>query len=209
MSADTDALPVNAELEFTRVSVVIPARNEEAAIGGVVTSVIGQCPPGMDIEVIVVDDGSTDATRRVTESAGARVVQLETHEGGSPASARNHGARASSGDPIIFLDADCTPHEGWLRGLLASHRRHNAQAVGGSLALPPGLSYMARCDYYSGWYHAHPEIPAGYVTQHPPCSLSVRRPPRQQLPDAKRRQRTTRRSERRRDCFRLWGPLSS
>jgi hypothetical protein len=49
--------------------------------------------------------------------------------------------------------------------------------VGGSLAMPEGLSVTARCDYYCGWYLVHPESPAGTVPHHPPPNLSVRRDP--------------------------------
>ena len=47
--------------------------------------------------------------------------------------------------------------------------------MGGSLDLPPGLSAMARCDYYCGWYHVHSRRPGGEVPNHPPGNLSVRR----------------------------------
>lgn len=47
--------------------------------------------------------------------------------------------------------------------------------VGGSLALPPGLSASARLDYYCGWYHVHPKRPPGIVPNHPPGNISVDR----------------------------------
>lgn len=158
---------------FPLISVVIPARNEEASIGGVVRSVIGQCPSGSRVEVIVVDDGSTDHTVREAQRAGARVIGQNGSEG-NPAAARNRGASVATGDPLIFLDADCIPGEGWLRAILAAHEG-GATVVGGSLALPPGLSATARCDYYCGWYLVHPRRPAGPVPHHPPPNISVRR----------------------------------
>ena len=63
---------------------------------------------------------------------------------------------------------------GWLARLLAGHEA-GAAVVGGSLDLPRGLSPMARCDYYCGWYHVHSRRPAGEVPNHPPGNLSVRR----------------------------------
>jgi hypothetical protein len=47
--------------------------------------------------------------------------------------------------------------------------------VGGSLDVPPGLPATARCDHYCGSYHVHPGRPAGYVPNHSPANLSVRR----------------------------------
>jgi glycosyltransferase involved in cell wall biosynthesis len=160
---------------FPIISVIIPCRNEEAAIGGVIDRVKAQTPSGSELEVIVVDDASTDRTIAVAEAAGARVLALPARPGGgNPAAARNRGAAISRGDPIIFLDSDCTPHEGWLQALLAEHAK-GYEVVGGSLGLPDGLSFSARCDYYCGWYHVHPRRRAASVLHHPPCNLSVRR----------------------------------
>lgn len=155
-----------------RISVVIPAHDEATGIGALVHAVRAQAPPGIEIEVLVVDDASTDGTSEAARAAGARVLRLE--EGGNPAAARNRGAAASTGDPIIFLDADCTPDAGWLAAFLAAHDR-GATIVGGSLDLPAGLPATARCDYYCGWYLIHSKRPAGPVPHHPPPNLSVRR----------------------------------
>lgn len=158
-----------------RVSIVIPARNEAGALAAVLEAVRRQAVAGCELEVVVVDDGSTDGTAEVGRSAGARVLQgVGPDAPGNPAAARNLGAAAATGDPIVFLDADCEPAPGWLAALLAAHGR-GAAIVGGSLELPPGLSMSARCDYYAGWYHVHPRRRAGEVPNHPPGNLSVRR----------------------------------
>lgn len=160
---------------FKRVSVVIPARNEQSLIADVVGAVRKQQVRGQSLEVIVVDDGSTDATVLNARSAGARVIHAsEPGTAGNPAAARNLGAKNSTGDPIIFLDADCIVAEGWLDALLSSHME-GATVVGGALALPPGLEPMARCDYYCSWYLVHPRARGGFVPHHPPPNLSVRR----------------------------------
>ncbi|MBA2670877.1 MAG: glycosyltransferase [Gemmatimonadetes bacterium] len=160
----------------TCVSVVVPARNESAGIGRLVTMVLDQREPGLEVEVIVVDDNSTDDTAGAARASGATVIRLGPELAGNPAAARNRGARASRGDPIIFLDADCTPAPGWLRGFLKAHASGET-IVGGALDLPPGLSASARCDYYCGWYLVHSKRPAGHVPHHPPPNLSVRREP--------------------------------
>jgi len=160
--------------------VVIPARNEQLLIGRVVRAVRAQRSgdpanePGREIEVILVDDGSTDRTPAIAREAGARVIELGAGEGGNPAAARNRGAAASSGDPIVFLDADCVPAPGWLAAILDAHAR-GATVVGGALDMPDGLSATARCDYYCGWYVIHSRMSAGPVPHHPPPNLSVRR----------------------------------
>jgi len=164
----SDPIPV----ESRRVSVVIPARNEVPSIWETVRTVRAQARPGVELEILVVDDGSDDGTPEVARAAGARVILMSP--GGNPAAARNRGAAESTGDPIIFLDADCTPAPGWLAALLAAHDRGEG-IVGGSLDLPPGLPASARCDYYCGWYLVHSGRPAGTVAHIPPPNLSVRR----------------------------------
>ena len=157
------------------VSIIVPARNESKTVAHLIHTIRQQCPPGWSAEVVLVDDGSTDDTAAVARAAGARVVELGARPGGgNPAAARNHGALAAAGDPLVFLDADCLPVEGWLPRLLAGHEA-GAAVVGGALDLPPGLPPMARCDYYCGWYHVHSRRPAGEVPNHPPGNLSVRR----------------------------------
>ncbi len=158
-----------------RVSVVIPARNEEANLGRTLSALFAQAPPGVELEVLVVDDGSTDETVAIACGAGARVILLGPRSlGGSPGAARNRGARAATGDPIVFLDADCEPASGWLNALLAAHIA-GERVVGGSLDVPAGMPATARCDHYCGSYHVHPDLPAGTVPNHTPANLSVRR----------------------------------
>lgn len=171
--------PPDATLPFTRVSVVIPARNEALRIGQTVGAVFDQAPEGVEVEVVVADDGSTDDTAAVASGAGARVVPVRAptvgnSEPGSPGAARNRGAAAATGDPIIFLDADCVPGPGWLAALLAAHAAGET-VVGGALEAPAGLPLTGRCDHYCGSYHVHPHRPAGYVPNHPPANLGVRR----------------------------------
>jgi glycosyltransferase involved in cell wall biosynthesis len=157
------------------ISIVIPAHNEARSIAAVINAVQACRPAGLALEIIVVDDGSTDDTVGVARAAGVRILELgPASDGGNPARARNRGAAIAQGDPIVFLDADCMPAAGWLARLLAAHEA-GRQVVGGSLDLPPHLPVSARCDYYCGWYHVHSARRAGVVPNHPPGNLSVRR----------------------------------
>jgi glucosyl-3-phosphoglycerate synthase len=95
------------------VSVCIPARNEAATVGAIVRSVnahfVAQAG-GVDLvdEVVVVDDGSTDATAEIASTAGARVVQV-SGAGGGKGEAMQLAIQSSSGDLIVFLDGDVDP----------------------------------------------------------------------------------------------------
>jgi glycosyltransferase involved in cell wall biosynthesis len=87
-----------------KVSVVIPTLNEEKNIGALVQSITAQTYSG--VEVIVIDDGSTDATRTIARLHGARVLENKPGRRG-PAFGRNRGAKAARGELVCFLDADC------------------------------------------------------------------------------------------------------
>lgn len=93
-----------------RFSVVIPAYNEEALIGDCLASLARQDFPGT-VEVIVVDNGSTDRTSEIAGARGARVVREETR-GVCPA--RHHGTLLASGEIVVSTDADTTFGPGWL-----------------------------------------------------------------------------------------------
>ncbi len=85
------------------VSIVIDNYNYEPFIGNAIESALRQTHPR--VEVVVVDDGSTDGSRRVIDRYRDRVVAVEQANGGQGA-AVNAGFAASTGDLVIFLDAD-------------------------------------------------------------------------------------------------------
>jgi glycosyltransferase involved in cell wall biosynthesis len=101
--------PVHIEdPELPLVSVVIPSYNSAATLAETLDSVLGQTYPRL--EVIVVDDGSTDATPDVLARYAPRVRGIRQRNGGL-AAARNTGCAAAGGEFIALLDADdlCTP----------------------------------------------------------------------------------------------------
>jgi len=115
------------------VSVVIPAYNREAIIGRAVLSALNQ-RPHRAAEVIVVDDGSTDATAEVAERLGARVIRQENKgEGG----ARNAGVAAATSTWIAFLDSD----DEWLPqhlSVLSPHLEDNVLVCSAARCVPSG-----------------------------------------------------------------------
>ena len=86
-----------------RLSVVVPAHDAEASVEAAIRSALGQTRP--PDEIVVVDDGSTDATATVVRRIGGPVRLVSKPQGG-PSSARNAGVAESFGDWIAFLDAD-------------------------------------------------------------------------------------------------------
>jgi len=102
-----------------RVSVVVPAYNEAELLPGCLASLQAQDYAG-EVEVIVADNASTDATARLADELGAVVVH-EPHPG--VCWARQRGTLAARGDIIVSTDADTTFHPGWLTAIVAAFER--------------------------------------------------------------------------------------
>ena len=97
-----------------------------------------------DFELIVVDDGSSDASGAAAQAAGALVLETTGREG--PAAARNLGALQARGEWLLFIDADCVPHADTLARMAAAISAGPwAEAVFGSYdAAPPAAGFVAR-----------------------------------------------------------------
>lgn len=85
------------------VTIVIPAHNEEGAIGTVLSALRGITHPALR-EVIVVDDGSSDRTREIAEASGVRVIRQPNNRGYG--AALKVGIRAASSEYVLTMDAD-------------------------------------------------------------------------------------------------------
>ncbi len=128
----------------TRISVVIPARNEAAVIGACVASVLGGDYPRELLQLIVVDDFSEDGTAELAAAAGAEVIRMDALPAdpeGSTAfkkKALAAGIAASSAELIVTTDADCLAPKGWLRAIAAAYEAAPAAAVIGPVAFLEG-----------------------------------------------------------------------
>lgn len=85
----------------SRLSVVLPARNEAAALRTLLPALRALLPAA---EIVVVDDGSTDDTAEVAQAAGARLIRHPYPKGNG--AAIKSGARAAAGEILVFMDAD-------------------------------------------------------------------------------------------------------
>ena len=118
------------------VSIIIPAFNAAHVISDAVGS--AQAQSEECIEIIVVDDASTDGTAAVVEGLAARdarVRLLRMGCNGGPGAARNAGLDAAGGDWVALLDADDRYHPHRLRALLDAGAAHGAQMVADNLSL--------------------------------------------------------------------------
>jgi glycosyltransferase involved in cell wall biosynthesis len=111
--------------EGPAVSVIVPARNEEACLGACLDSLLAQT--GVDFEIIVVDDQSSDGTREIAASrAGVRVIEAgPLAEGCSgKCNAAQSGADVARGAWLLFTDADTVHLSGSLQRSLREAREH-------------------------------------------------------------------------------------
>ncbi len=86
------------------VSVIVPAYNEAVGIARAVRSLAGSDYP--DVEVVVVDDGSTDGTAEIVEALGEPLAVVVRQENRGKAAALNHGIARSSGEVVVMVDGD-------------------------------------------------------------------------------------------------------
>lgn len=137
------------------ISVIIPAYQAAATINATLTSALGQSRPAE--QLIVVDDGSTDATGDIAAAAGATVIRRSN---GGVAAAMNTGLAAACGDFVAFLDADDLWHTDCL--LLQARRLLDRPQTSGVVArfsefpcesLPPAVAarFLPRTDLLA-WF---------------------------------------------------------
>lgn len=104
------------------VSVVVPAYNAQRTIGATIASIVAQTV--RDLEIVVVDDGSTDDTAAIVEADGIQNLRLVTQANAGHAAARNTGIAAARGQYVAFLDADDLWLPDKLERQLAELRKH-------------------------------------------------------------------------------------
>ena len=127
----------------TKVSVIIPARNEETNIGNCLQAILAQQFPQDLLEIIVVNDHSTDETLNVVEkfhSSIIKVIDLEKELANAPIlnsykkKAIELAIATSTGDLIVTTDADCIMSKFWLQSLVQCFEKNNAVFIAAPVA---------------------------------------------------------------------------
>ncbi|NQU62937.1 MAG: mycofactocin biosynthesis glycosyltransferase MftF [SAR324 cluster bacterium] len=115
--------------EFPLVSVIIPVRNRPGEIRECLNSLAAVNYPPDKLEVIVIDDASTDQTRAVISEFPVRLVSLKQRRQASYC--RNAGVKEAKGELLAFIDSDCLAAPNWLRELVPAFADQSVGGVGG------------------------------------------------------------------------------
>jgi len=114
------------------VSVVLPVLNEERYLAATLECLLRSDYPRDRIEVIVVDNGSTDGSFKIAQQLADRAVTLTDVNVGA---VRNFGVEISQGEILVFLDSDCLVKEDWISKGVQKLTAGSAQVFGGNLYL--------------------------------------------------------------------------
>ncbi|MCC5908060.1 MAG: glycosyltransferase [Balneolaceae bacterium] len=105
----------NAGEELPTVSIIIPFFNNTEEVDAIVDQITGQNYPGEQIEIICIDNGSSLPVELKKSTLSKINLIEEKNHPNSPYSARNRGIEASTGEIIVFIDANSWPDKNWLR----------------------------------------------------------------------------------------------
>ncbi len=163
-------VPVPCPPDSPRVSVVVCVYNGERTIR--------DCCEGLreidypNFEVIIVDDGSTDATAAIAAEYDFRLIRTPNR---GLSAARNTGMMAATGEIVAYTDGDARPDPHWLQYLVAEFARENHAGIGGWNIAPPGDGRTAECVANAPGGPVHVLLSDRIAEHIPGCSMAFRR----------------------------------
>jgi glycosyltransferase involved in cell wall biosynthesis len=117
-----------------KISIIIPAYNEERYIAECLTAITSQSITHLinSVEVVVVDNGSTDNTISIAKKYNVKIIHSSADYVGG---VRNDGVKETEGEILVFLDSDCVVSPTWLNSAVESLITSESSAVGGQYRL--------------------------------------------------------------------------
>ena len=165
-----DDVPFSPRLRWPRVSVVVCSYNGARTINDCLEGLARLDYP--NYEVIVVDDGSRDATATIARQYDCRLIRTPNR---GLAHARNAGLGAATGEIVAYIDDDAYPDPHWLRYLAATFMSTPHAGVGGPNIAPPGDGPIAECVAQSPGGPMHVLLSDREAEHIPGCNMAFRR----------------------------------
>jgi GT2 family glycosyltransferase len=163
-------LPFARSENWPRISVVVCSYNGQRTIGETCRRLQELEYP--DYEVLVIDDGSTDATAEIARQHGFRVISTENR---GLSAARNTGLAAANGEIVAYLDDDAYPDRDWLTYLAEAYRSGDYVGVGGPNIPPHDEGRTAACVARAPGNPVHVLLSDREAEHIPGCNCSFRR----------------------------------
>jgi GT2 family glycosyltransferase len=132
-----------------RIAAIVPAYNKRGYIEPCIASIVAAADADGQVDIVVVDHGSTDGTFEALEAWRGR-VRLERHVGGTIAAVRNAGAAIAGGSLLAFVDCDCVVPRDYFVALRRVLRERGCTAAGCEVGVPADGTWVERT-----WHALH------------------------------------------------------
>lgn len=162
--------PFPSNRRWPRISVVVCSYNGKRTIRDCFEGLLRLEYP--NFEVIVVDDGSTDATAAITREYGFRLISTENR---GLSNARNTGLEAATGEIVAYLDDDAYPDPHWLTYLAATFMTTKHAGVGGPNVAPPNDGLTGDCVANAPGNPVHVLLSDQEAEHIPGCNMAFRK----------------------------------
>ena len=163
-------VPVRADKDLPFISVVICSRNGSLTIRECLEGLMKLRYP--NYEIIVINDGSTDATPQIASEFDVRLISTENK---GLSAARNLGAALARGEIISYIDDDAIPDPDWLLLLARFFANTKYVAVGGPNIAPEKVTLIAECVDHSPGAPSHVLVTDMEAEHIPGCNFSIRK----------------------------------
>jgi GT2 family glycosyltransferase len=163
-------VPFPKDLPWPRISVIVCSYNGARTIRDCCEALLRLEYP--NYEVMVIDDGSTDATAAIALHYGFRLISTENR---GLSSARNTGMQAAMGEIVAYIDDDAYPDPHWLTYLAATFLTTSHVGVGGPNYAPPGDGMIADCVANAPGGPLHVMLSDQEAEHIPGCNMAFRK----------------------------------
>lgn len=156
------------------LSVIVPCYNSAGYLEKLLRALQKQTLTKEKLEIIIVDDGSTDQTASLLANYPFTYLFQKNKGAGA---ARNLGAKKAKGEIFLFVDSDCVVSKNWAEKHLENHEKYQDFAIiGGGVKKPKESSLIGWSDFFSSWFNAHEDLKKHEVKEYlPSLNLSVER----------------------------------